>query len=246
MSLIVTIFALVFITELISWIGKSVLLRFVLFFRPHESLSDDLTRPLPGMDNISATLQPECPETSARAQIRASVEKSRTPADQCSGSVCKMGQTSSQRRQRPRGSGKAQLRICCRVPFRPISLTLRSRVDSELTASKSSFALQFGTALWMLTTGLQFAIGWWYGRSAVFYLPPTWLGPFTWWLSLPFAPAGELGQSSVLWFHQTPGIIRLCELWRLADGLSTCHQSVRACGKRIHESDSPESHMSSR
>jgi hypothetical protein len=32
MSLIVTIFALVFITELISWIGKSVLLHFVLFF----------------------------------------------------------------------------------------------------------------------------------------------------------------------------------------------------------------------
>jgi len=198
------------------------------------------------MDNISATLQPECPETSARVQIRAPIEKSRTPADQCSGSICKMGQTSSQRRQRPRGSGKAQLRICCRVPFRPMSLTLRSRVDSELGASKSSFALQFGTTLWMLTTGLQFAIGWWYGRSAVFYLPPAWLGPLTWWLSLPFAPAGELGQSLVLRFHQTPGIVRLCELWRLADGLSTCHQSIRACGERIHESASPESYMCSR
>jgi hypothetical protein len=150
------------------------------------------------MDNISATLQPEYPETSARAQIRAPIEKSRTFADQCSGSICKMGQTSSQRRQRPRRSGKAQLRICCRVPFCPMSLTFRSHVDSELGASKSSFALKFGTTLWMLTTGLQFAIGWWYGRSAVFYLPPAWLGPLTWWLSFPFAPAGKLGQSLVL------------------------------------------------
>ena len=32
MSLIVTIFALVFITEFISWIGKSVLSHLVLFF----------------------------------------------------------------------------------------------------------------------------------------------------------------------------------------------------------------------
>jgi hypothetical protein len=31
MSLILTIFALVFITELVSWIGKSVLLHFVHF-----------------------------------------------------------------------------------------------------------------------------------------------------------------------------------------------------------------------
>jgi hypothetical protein len=32
MSLILTIFALVFVTELISWIGKSVLLHFVRLF----------------------------------------------------------------------------------------------------------------------------------------------------------------------------------------------------------------------
>jgi hypothetical protein len=42
-----------------------------------------------------------------------------------------------------------------------IALTLifliDSHLDSELSASKSSFA--FGTTLWVLTTGLQFAIG---------------------------------------------------------------------------------------
>jgi hypothetical protein len=74
-------------------------------------------------------------------------------------------------------------------------LILDSHIDSELSASKSSFGLKFSATLWMLTTGLQFAIGWWYGRSAVFYLPAAWFGPFTWWLSLPFAPAGELGHS---------------------------------------------------
>ena len=47
--------------------------------------------------------------------------------------------------------------------------------------------------LWVLTTGLQFVIGWYYRRSAVFYLPPGWLGPLAWWLSLPFAPRGLCG-----------------------------------------------------
>ena len=44
--------------------------------------------------------------------------------------------------------------------------------------------------LWLLTTGLQFAVGWWYRKQPVFYLPQGWLGPLGWWLALPFAPAG--------------------------------------------------------
>lgn len=99
MSLIVTIFALVFITELVSWIGKSVLQQLVLFFPRVRDFYDDLTRPLhTGMDSVSTTLQPVCPETSARAQVGAPIEKGRTPADQCAGPIRKMGKTSSKRR----------------------------------------------------------------------------------------------------------------------------------------------------
>lgn len=125
------------------------------------------------------------------------------------------------------------MRICCCVPFRPVSLTLRSRVDSELSASKSSFALQFGTILWTLTTGLQFAIGWWYGRSAVFYLPPAWLGPFTWWLSFPFAPAGELGQSLVLWFIRLLSLLGSvsCGVWQMA-----CRRVIKVFERVVKES----------
>ena len=65
-------------------------------------------------------------------------------------------------------------------------------IDAELNASKTSFALKFNSTLWMMTTGLQFAIGWWYSRAAVFYLPASWFGPITWWLSFPFAPAGKI------------------------------------------------------
>ena len=72
-----------------------------------------------------------------------------------------------------------------------VLITSILRIDAELNASKTSFALKFNTALWMMTTGLQFAIGWWYSRAAVFYLPAAWFGPITWWLSFPFAPAGE-------------------------------------------------------
>ncbi|KAG6828200.1 GET complex subunit get1 [Arthromyces matolae] len=50
--------------------------------------------------------------------------------------------------------------------------------------------------IWLLTTGVQFIVGWWYRKTAVFYLPPGWFGPLGWWLSFPFAPAGSLQSPS--------------------------------------------------
>jgi tail-anchored protein insertion receptor len=67
---------------------------------------------------------------------------------------------------------------------------LRLSVDAEVASSKSAFAMKFNTLLWLLTTGLQFAVGWWYRKQPVFFLPQGWLGPLGWWLALPFAPAG--------------------------------------------------------
>lgn len=52
--------------------------------------------------------------------------------------------------------------------------------------------MKFNTLLWLLTSGLQFVVGWWYRKQAVFYLPQGWFGPLGWWLSLPFAPAGSV------------------------------------------------------
>ena len=96
MSLILTIFALVLITELVSWIGKSVFLQFVRILAVQGFR--DLTRPLHvGMDSISTGFRQKCSETSAGAKVRAPNEKSGTSADQRSGSICKMGQTSSER-----------------------------------------------------------------------------------------------------------------------------------------------------
>lgn len=63
-------------------------------------------------------------------------------------------------------------------------------VDAEVASSKSAFAMKFNTLLWLLTTGLQFGVGWWYRKQPVFFLPQGWLGPLGWWLALPFAPAG--------------------------------------------------------
>lgn len=69
-------------------------------------------------------------------------------------------------------------------------LLLIPQPDGELASNKSAFSLKFNTTIWILTTGLQFVVGWWYRRSAVFYLPPGWLGPLAWWLAFPFAPKG--------------------------------------------------------
>lgn len=64
-------------------------------------------------------------------------------------------------------------------------------IDSELGSTKTAFSIKFHTAIWILTTGAQMVLGWWYRKTPVFYLPKGWFGPFTWWLSLPFAPAGK-------------------------------------------------------
>jgi len=106
------------------------------------------------------------------------------------------------------------------------------RIDSELSASKTSFALKFGSTLWVLTTGLQFVIGWWYGRSAVFYLPAAWLGPFTWWLSLPFAPAGEPSRYLMSWLPQTSGLSGSvsCGVWQMA-----CRRVIRVFERVVKE-----------
>ncbi|KAG9033455.1 rRNA-binding ribosome biosynthesis protein utp25 [Tulasnella sp. UAMH 9824] len=66
------------------------------------------------------------------------------------------------------------------------------KLNSELGSAKTAFSIKFHTAIWILTTGAQMVLGWWYRKTPVFYLPKGWFGPFTWWLSLPFAPAGSV------------------------------------------------------
>jgi len=174
MSLIISIFALVFITELVSWIGKSVLLHFAwtaykrVFNRSATTRQQELKSEI--LTKKAELLQTSAQDQFAKwAKLRRSVDK-----------------------------GLADL----------------EKLNSELSASKSSFSLKFSTALWMLTTGLQFGIGWWYSRSAVFYLPTAWLGPFTWWLSLPFAPAGSVS----------------CGVWQMA-----CRRVIKAFERVVKE-----------
>lgn len=63
--------------------------------------------------------------------------------------------------------------------------------DNLMSASKASYSQKFSVVVWCLTSGAQYGIGWWYGKNAVFYLPPRWFGPVQWWLALPFAPLGK-------------------------------------------------------
>lgn len=94
--------------------------------------------------------------------------------------------------------------------------------DSELATTKSAFSAKFNGLIWILTAGLQFAIGWWYRKSAVFYLPPNWFGPLTWTLALPFAPPGESQFFNLV--SRTDGSVttsasRFCQCRGLADGM---------------------------
>ncbi|PSR79243.1 hypothetical protein PHLCEN_2v7101 [Hermanssonia centrifuga] len=171
MTLIATIFALVFVTELISWIGKSVLLElaYALYLRVFYSSKRSQQQRLKSeiLANKKELMLTSAQDQFARwAKLRRSVDK-----------------------------GLADL----------------EKLNSELSSAKTSFSLKFNTALWILTAGSQFVVGWWYRKAAVFYLPPGWFGPLTWWLSFPFAPAGSVS----------------CGVWQMA-----CRRVIKT-GERV-------------
>lgn len=66
------------------------------------------------------------------------------------------------------------------------------KLNSEVASAKSGFSTKFNSVIWVFTSGVNLAVGYWYGRQAVFFLPEQWLGPLTWWLSFPFAPRGSV------------------------------------------------------
>jgi len=152
MSILLTIFLLVFIGQLVTWIGKTVLL--------------DIT--YTGYLRITRS-----PLAARQRQLK--TELLRNKAD--------LMKTSAQ----DQFAKWAKLRRSVDK-----GLTDLEKLNSEIASAKSGFAMKFNTLLWLLTTGLQFVVGWWYRRQAVFYLPEGWFGPLGWWLSLPFAPAGSV------------------------------------------------------
>ncbi|KAJ7072006.1 WRB/Get1 family [Mycena amicta] len=152
MSLLFFIFALVFLTELITWVGKSVLLELV--YGLHLRIFHAATaRRQKALKSELLTLKAELLRTSAQdqfakwAKLRRSVDK-----------------------------GLAEL----------------EKLNGEIVTRRTTFSLKFNSVVWVLTTGLQFAVGWWFRKAAVFYLPPGWLGPLGWWLAFPFAPKGSV------------------------------------------------------
>jgi len=83
------------------------------------------------------------------------------------------------------------------------------KLNKQLVTVKASFAAGFRPVLWILTSGVQLVVGWWYGKQAVFYVPASVLGPLTWWLSFPFAPAGSV--SCMVWQLACQRVIKIAE-----------------------------------
>ncbi|KAL5033597.1 hypothetical protein BDV3_000566 [Batrachochytrium dendrobatidis] len=70
---------------------------------------------------------------------------------------------------------------------------------NNVNLHKSMFQMQVSWGLWALFWILQigFLVSW--RSDAMFYMPKTWVGPFSSWLSFPFAPAGSV--SVLYWFY---------------------------------------------
>ncbi|KAI0730288.1 WRB/Get1 family [Fomitopsis betulina] len=171
MNLIFAIFSLVFVTELISWIGKSVLLEFAYAIYLRIFYSSFVARQRKLKSEILVAKK-ELLQTSAQDQF-AKWAKLRRGVDK--------------------------------------RLADLEKLNSELSSARTSFSLKFNTVVWVLTAGLQFFVGWWYRKSAVFYLPPGWFGPLTWVLAFPFAPSGSVS----------------CGVWQMA-----CRRVIKV-GERV-------------
>ncbi|KAF8584821.1 hypothetical protein K439DRAFT_1633221 [Ramaria rubella] len=169
MSLALTIFTLVFFTELVSWIGKAVLLN--IFYTIHQYLFNRpaIQRQRQLKKEILTTKQ-ELLQTSAQDQF-AKWAKLRRKVDK--------------------------------------GLDDLEKLNNELSSSKASYSTKFSTVIWLLTSGAQYGVGWWFGKQAVFYLPPGWFGPAQWWLALPFAPMGSV--SCGVWQMACKRVIKVGE-----------------------------------
>ncbi|KAF8331908.1 WRB/Get1 family [Cantharellus anzutake] len=84
------------------------------------------------------------------------------------------------------------------------------KLNSEQNVKQTALSLKSNVVLWVLTSGLQLAITWWYRREAVFYLPRGWFTPIEWWLALPFAPKGSVS----------------CGAWQMV-----CRRSIKLFGR---------------
>jgi tail-anchored protein insertion receptor len=199
MTLLITVFLLVFMTELISWIGQTVLFDLVRVHSGHRVRQRTHFRDCPVTESI-----PQAYAVHIRVFDSAAETRQRTLKTEILAAKAELLQTSAQdqfakwaKLRRNVDKGLAELEKLSEWPtfiFADLacefSRSHSALPDSQLASRKMAFSLTFHTLLWILTTGMQLAIGWYYRRAAVFYLPPGWLGPLEWWMALPFAPQG--------------------------------------------------------
>ncbi|KAF8329317.1 WRB/Get1 family [Amanita rubescens] len=169
MSLFLTIFVLTFMTQLISWVGQSVLLE-----RAYEwylwVTRSDLAKQQRELKKDLLTKKAELLRLSAKDHFAKYMKLKR--------SVDK-------------------------------GLTDLEKLNGEIASSRTAFSVKFNSVIWVGTTGVQFVVGWWYRKAAVFYLPPGWFGPLTWWLAFPFGPKGSV--SVGVWQMACKRVLVVCE-----------------------------------
>lgn len=84
--------------------------------------------------------------------------------------------------------------------------------------------------LFVLTTAAPFVYTSVHSKSAVFYPPRGWFGPFERFLSLPFGPAGQSRYiKSSYSAHTHTGAVS-CATWMMA-----CRRTLKLIGRAVHE-----------
>lgn len=84
---------------------------------------------------------------------------------------------------------------------------LLPNLASEETSSRSVFFLKYNMMTKAVVYMMQAATFLYFRSNAMFYLPQGWVGPFSYLLSMPFAPSGSV--SVVYWFMACQYVLNL-------------------------------------
>jgi hypothetical protein len=178
-NLALLILITVFLTQSVSWIGKSVLqnLAFETYsriFLSSKSKQQRVLRKQVLQDKAELARTSSQDEFAKWARLRRKVDKS-----------------------------LADLEKISMFPFRHTSGLIQQgwimgsnfgkmlMVDTTLASSQNGFKTKFSSFLWITTTGSQMFLVWWYKSKPVFWLPKGWFPSIiVWILSFPSAPLG--------------------------------------------------------
>lgn len=219
-NLALLILITVFLTQGVSWIGKTVLQDFAFstysrIFLSSKSKQQRILRKQVLQDKAELARTSSQDEFAKWARLRRKVDKSLADLEKIS---------TSTRYRAQLGTVHLLSTFNLHLSTLPSTVWTKLIIDTTISSAQNGFKTKFATFLWITTAGTQQFLVWWYKSKPVFWLPKGWFPSIIIWiLSFPSAPLG-------MWFP----IIAFDFLNRLIVSASSTRSLEMELMNRIH------------